>query len=80
MDDPNYIPVYPMKSKPRGLVLLITNIKYYLSEDDPRFSAKHDENNLNELFEQMGFEVTPKRDLTGKVSIKWRFTSYLSFL
>ncbi|XP_011136833.1 caspase-3 [Harpegnathos saltator] len=57
---------YPMRSNPRGLVLLITNIDYNLSKEKPRLSAQHDETNLKELFEQMGFKVIAKRDLTGK--------------
>lgn len=65
LDGPVYDVVqrYPMRSKPRGLVLIITNIHY--EKEPPRISAEHDEINLRELFEQMGFEVLTKRDLTG---------------
>lgn len=56
---------YPMRSKPRGLVLIITNI-YYESYEKPRFSAKHDNNNLEKLFEEMGFTVVSYGNLTGQ--------------
>lgn len=56
-----------MRSKPRGLVLIIANIYYYSSE--PRFSAQHDTNNLQTLFEEMGFKVVVYENLTGKVYI-----------
>lgn len=70
LDGPEYDVVqrYPMRSKPRGLVLIITNISY--NEEPSRISAEHDESNLKELFEQMGFEVVTKRNLTGRVCIK----------
>lgn len=66
LDGPAYENVqrYPMRSKPHGLVLLITNIKYTYMERH-RTSAKHDEANLTELFQQMGFRVISFRDLTG---------------
>ncbi|KYN10178.1 PREDICTED: caspase Dronc-like isoform X2 [Trachymyrmex cornetzi] len=57
---------YPMRSKPRGLVLIITNIYYELSYEKPRFSAKHDNNNLKKLFEEMGFTVVTYLNLTGQ--------------
>lgn len=58
---------YPMRSKPRGLVLLITNINYKYSDEVPRSSAALDEQNLKELFQQMGFQVISHFDLTGQV-------------
>lgn len=66
--DSDIISRYPMRSNPRGLVLLITNIDYKWAKEKPRLSALHDEENLKELFEQMGFKVIPKQNLTGKVS------------
>ncbi|XP_032683333.1 caspase Dronc [Odontomachus brunneus] len=66
--DSDIISRYPMRSNPRGLVLLITNIDYKWSkEEHSRLSAQHDEENLKELFEKMGFQVISKQNLTGKV-------------
>ncbi|EZA49034.1 Caspase-2 [Ooceraea biroi] len=56
---------YPMRSKPRGLVLVISNI-YFDSTEKPRLAAEHDEANLKELFKQMGFEVVTHQNLTGQ--------------
>lgn len=70
LDTPDYdnnIQRYPMQSKPRGLVLIITNIHYNHPDEKPRISAIHDEANLKELFEKMGFEVVTYRNLTGQV-------------
>ncbi|KAL6433837.1 hypothetical protein ACFW04_005813 [Cataglyphis niger] len=64
--DYDIIERYPMRSKPRGLVLIIANIYYYSSEDEPRLSAQHDTNNLQTLFEEMGFKVVVHENLTGK--------------
>lgn len=58
--------VYQMRSSPRGLVLIITIIEY--STEPVRSAGEHDENNLRELFEQMGFTTVCKRDLTGQVT------------
>ncbi|XP_026674420.1 caspase Dronc [Ceratina calcarata] len=52
---------YPMRSKPRGLVLILTNIKY---NDHIRKAADVDESNVKDLFEQMGFQVFIERNLT----------------
>ncbi|XP_012214780.1 caspase-3 [Linepithema humile] len=57
---------YPMRSKPRGIILIITNIYYNSSDEKPRLSAKHDEDNLKELFEKMGFVVVTRQNLTGQ--------------
>ncbi|XP_011639443.1 caspase Dronc isoform X2 [Pogonomyrmex barbatus] len=57
---------YPMRSRPRGLVLIITNIYYELSYEKHRFSAKHDKDNLKKLFEEMGFTVITYRNLKGQ--------------
>ncbi|CAK9827133.1 Caspase Dronc [Anthophora retusa] len=68
LDGPAYENVqrYPMRSKPRGLVLIITNIHYKYYDKKHRDSAVHDEANLKKLFEQMGFQVIPCPDLTGQ--------------
>lgn len=66
---------YPMRSKPRGLVLIITNIHYKNSDEVPRSSAAHDKENLKQLFEQMGFSVIPYVDLTGQVYVAMKFCS-----
>nr|XP_031847606.1 caspase-3 isoform X2 [Nomia melanderi] len=68
LDGPVYENVqrYPMRSKPRGLVLIVTNIHYKYSTQDPRYSAALDEKNVKHLFEQMGFQVIPYTDLTKK--------------
>lgn len=58
---------YPMRSSPRGLVLIITNIVYDMVDSRP--SAKYDEDNLKKLFEDMGFKVIAHSDLKGTVSI-----------
>lgn len=58
---------YPMRSNPRGLVLIITNIDYHLTDSRP--SAKYDEDSLTTLFEEMGFKVIKYQNLTGNVSL-----------
>ncbi|XP_017788772.1 PREDICTED: caspase-6-like [Habropoda laboriosa] len=65
LDGPVYENVerYPMRRKPRGLVLIITNIHYKYYGQVHRSSAAHDESNLKELFEQMGFQVISYFDL-----------------
>ncbi|XP_043481325.1 caspase Dronc [Leptopilina heterotoma] len=47
---------YIMRSKPRGLVLIVCIIEYRILES--RESAKYDKVNLKKLFEEMGFDVT----------------------
>ncbi|XP_076645401.1 death regulator Nedd2-like caspase [Halictus rubicundus] len=66
LDGPVYENVerYPMRSKPRGLVLIITNIHYKYCYKEPRSSAAHDEENMKNLFEEMGFRVVSHFDLT----------------
>lgn len=72
----NHIGVYPMRSDPRGLVLIIAN-NLYKKQKDRRPSAKHDESNLKRLFEEMGFRVITYFDLTGQVCL---FLIYIKFL
>ncbi|KAF7381139.1 hypothetical protein HZH68_016014 [Vespula germanica] len=55
-----------MRSNPRGLVLIITNIDYNPNIQKPRKSAIHDEINLQKLFEEMGFSVETYSNLTGQ--------------
>ncbi|XP_046144715.1 caspase-1-like [Osmia bicornis bicornis] len=68
LDGPEYENVqrYPMRSKPRGLVLIITNIHFKHPDIESRNSAVHDEQNLKRLFEQMGFQVITHLHLTGE--------------
>lgn len=63
------VPCYIMQSKPRGLVLIINNIKFD-NEQPERAAAEHDEANLLNLFEQMGFKVEVSSNLTGKNMLK----------
>ncbi|KAJ8676109.1 hypothetical protein QAD02_011895 [Eretmocerus hayati] len=60
-----HIGTYPMRSNPRGLVLIIANNLYKIQKDR-RPSAKHDEANLKKLFVDMGFRVITYFDLTGE--------------
>ncbi|KAK9302737.1 hypothetical protein QLX08_005356 [Tetragonisca angustula] len=68
LDDAAYenVQTYPMRSKPRGLVLIITNIDYAHPDKEPRTSAIYDELNLKQLFEQMGFHVFSFCNLTAQ--------------
>nr|XP_046468654.1 caspase Dronc isoform X1 [Neodiprion pinetum] len=59
----NNILNYAMFSNPRGLVLIINNILFTEGAKE-RAAAKHDEDNLKELFEQMGFQVIVRQNLT----------------
>lgn len=61
------IETYQMRSNPRGLVLIITNIDYDPNIQKPRKSAIHDKMNLEKLFKDMGFSVETHCNLTGKV-------------
>ncbi|KAJ8676110.1 hypothetical protein QAD02_011896 [Eretmocerus hayati] len=64
-DGPDFenIERYPMRSTPRGYVLLITNIVYTAIDNRP--SAMRDREHLKQLFEDMGFKVLIHNDLTG---------------
>ncbi|XP_033220397.1 caspase-2-like isoform X2 [Belonocnema kinseyi] len=59
----NELERYIMRSKPRGFLLIICNIDYVTL--NVRTGAEHDADNLQKLFEDMGFQVTLKRNLTG---------------
>lgn len=56
--------IYPMRSNPRGLVLIIVNENF--DNLPPRTAANKDRENLTWLFTDMGFEVISKKDLTSK--------------
>lgn len=56
-----------MRSNPRGLVLIITNVKYIYTDDRP--SAIQDEQNLDKLFKDMGFKTIRHRDVTLNVGL-----------
>lgn len=59
---------YMMTTNPRGLVLIINNIKFVSNEE--RLGANHDENNLKVLFEEIGFKVLdPIRNAKHTVSL-----------
>lgn len=60
------VQTYPMRSKPRGLALIITNIDYDRPGKEPRTSAIHDGLNLKQLFDQMGFHVFSFCNLTAQ--------------
>ena len=55
-----------MRSKPRGFVLIITNIEF--DHMPHRESAKRDEENLVKLFQDMGFEVFSYTNLKTEVN------------
>lgn len=58
-------PPYTMRSKNRGAVLIINNKNFNYR---PRNGAQVDEDNLQELFRQMGgYDVTLRVDLDSKV-------------
>ncbi|KAF7994576.1 hypothetical protein HCN44_004048 [Aphidius gifuensis] len=62
-DHPSILSVYPMCSNPRGLVLIIRLTDYV--HEPLRNGSEHDEKNLKDLFEQMGFKTICKSNLTG---------------
>ncbi|XP_063975344.1 caspase b-like [Diachasmimorpha longicaudata] len=63
ISDGGPLEIYQMRSRPRGLVLLIT-LMNYKEPKKVREAAEYDHNNLKELFEQMGFTVIAKWDLS----------------
>lgn len=60
------VPVYRMRGKKRGILLLINNIKFIDDREPFRKGAEVDEVNLIDLFKQFGFEIANYRDLTLK--------------
>lgn len=54
-----------MRSNPRGLVLIIRLTDYI--RQPIRNGSLHDEKNLKDLFEQMGFKTICKSNLTASV-------------
>lgn len=57
------LPCYPMTSDPRGLVLIIDNENFDNEVLPTRTGSLVDANNLDILFEQLGFKVTLRRNL-----------------
>jgi len=55
---------YTMESKPRGLALIINNDHFDNDVLSTRTGSQVDSNNLDELFLQLGFEVTLRRNLS----------------
>ncbi|GLH07615.1 Caspase Dronc [Gryllus bimaculatus] len=55
--------VYPMGSRPKGYFLLINNIKFINNIHEERFGAHVDDLNLTILFQELGYEVIPHRNL-----------------
>ncbi|XP_034937608.1 uncharacterized protein [Chelonus insularis] len=61
-DHKNPFDAYPMKSKPRGIVLIMSLYNVNDNETSQK-SAEHDEKNLKDLFHQMGFKVIIEKNL-----------------
>lgn len=59
---------YAMSSKPRGLVLIINNVKF--RTQGTRHGTQHDKKNLEDLFTQMGFRIVFHENLTAEVSVR----------
>jgi len=61
---------YRMATRPRGLALIIANERYHNDILDERIGSECDRKNLQNLFEQMDFEVEVKSDLTKPELVK----------
>ena len=64
--------MYEMEKLPRGEALIINN-KTFLSRSkrmDDRQGSEHDVSTVKKLFEELGFEVTTKENLTKSVLMK----------
>ncbi|KAL9971086.1 hypothetical protein ACROYT_G023572 [Oculina patagonica] len=57
------LPSYKMKSSPRGKCIIINNDQFHNVAYN-RDGAKHDEKRLKDLFEELGFVVDVRRNLT----------------
>merc|ERR1711915_1045022 len=55
--------VYHMQSKPRGYALIIDNEDFTHPNYNKRTGSAVDANNLDILFEELGFKVTLRRNL-----------------
>lgn len=64
----NDISCYPMRSRNRGVALLVNIIHFQSRPGEPRNGAEVDKVNLVQLFRQMGFTVMYYEDLTAVVS------------
>lgn len=52
-----------MSSNPRGNCIIINNVSFN-NEGDNREGAEHDEKRLKDLFEELGFAVSIKQNLS----------------
>ena len=59
-----------MGSKPRGYFLMINNVEFTNNIEKTRKGSEVDEQNLKDLFEQLGFVVEPYRDQGLEVGIQ----------
>lgn len=59
----NALKIYPMRAKPRGLVLIIDNEDFQQEVLPTRTGSLVDANNLDLLFGELGFRVTLRRNL-----------------
>lgn len=68
-DDRNLskLPIYPTRSKYRGLFLCINNIEFINNIRDRRMGADVDEENLKILFKEFGFIVQTHRNASERV-------------
>lgn len=62
------VPTYRMRGKCRGTYLGINNMEFINDVKNYRHGAHVDEENLKELFKQMGFRINSYRNLTRYVS------------
>lgn len=67
LDNDSKIPTYKTRSKKRGKVLIINNIKFDNPKEN-RDGADEDDKVLKKLFEEMGFVVESYRNKSAKVS------------
>jgi len=56
-----------MKSKPRGLALVINNIHFEGDIEMKRVGGENDSENLRNLFEQLGYDVMLFTDVKRQV-------------
>lgn len=58
--------IYPNFSIPRGVALVINNVKFHREED--RDGSMVDRENVRTLLDELGYIVTVKDNLTARVS------------
>jgi hypothetical protein len=61
---------YSARSKNRGQVLIINNVRFDTERHQTRRGAEVDEGNLKELFVKIGLSVDMYRNLTRDVNLK----------